>query len=362
MRLEFRQRLRRAGAAARPAGAGLLCALGLHGAARMLGELFVLAVRDRGVGEMIRPFGLFMGAALVAIIGWFLIARRRGRGLDWISAGLAATIYVGIGWALSLRGAPDGVPFGRIRAMSPGGFWEDTPSRPRVYYTISERGFRGSEFSDEKHPLSFRVVVIGDSYVFGSGVPDEETLPRRIEAAVRTKRRLEVINLGIPGDNIASHVDLYEEANARLSPDLVVIGLTLPNDMSRWDGQDERRGAHRFGGFSLASWLFGGRPAIFLAGELLLARGPDEASLAHFRKELARLGRDRAAGGAEVLLFAYSRDAAILPSPPPGASRLLTAEPNEAYFIPGDGHPTAAGNRAFAAQIAPFIEAAKPRD
>ncbi|NNE42927.1 MAG: hypothetical protein HKN12_01850, partial [Gemmatimonadetes bacterium] len=47
-----------------------------------------------------------------------------------------------------------------------------------------------------------RLLVIGDSFAFGWGVPAEDAFPRRLEELLRERhpdRRIEVVNAGIPG-------------------------------------------------------------------------------------------------------------------------------------------------------------------
>src|SRR4051794_370856 len=68
---------------------------------------------------------------------------------------------------------------------------------------INSLGLRGPEISATKADGVVRVVVIGDSYTFGLGVDETESLPARLEARLNRDgtKRVEVLNLGTPGYN-----------------------------------------------------------------------------------------------------------------------------------------------------------------
>jgi hypothetical protein len=88
---------------------------------------------------------------------------------------------------------------------------EPSTTRPHVLYTYNSSGFRGPEWSGTREPDTTRIALIGDSFVFGSGVEAGDTLDRALAgrlSEVSPARRFEVLNLGVPGNNIASHVKL----------------------------------------------------------------------------------------------------------------------------------------------------------
>jgi hypothetical protein len=207
-------------------------------------------------------------------------------------------------------------------------------------------------------------VLIGDSFVFGSGVELADTLSeslRRVLAERAPGRAYEIVNLGIGGDNLGSHVDVYEEAVRRLSPDFVVLCLTLPNDMSAYDDQVTRRAERELGAFTVARWAVGSWLATWMwcAGRLSSDVTPE--ALEVLDREIGRLAEDRARGPAPPLLVFTYRDPddrvrRVLDGIP--GVRWVPPPPEEpAFFIPVDGHPTGAGNRAFAARIADVLGA-----
>jgi hypothetical protein len=84
-------------------------------------------------------------------------------------------------------------------------------------------GFRDGAHSAAKAPGAYRVVVLGDSFVFGSGVPQEATLTRRLAAHLGPG--FEIVNLGVPGYGTDQELLTLRRWGPGLSPDLVLLGF-----------------------------------------------------------------------------------------------------------------------------------------
>lgn len=94
-------------------------------------------------------------------------------------------------------------------------------------------GFRGPEIAKEKPAGTFRILMLGDSVVFGWGVDDEVTFARRLEAelnARRDGRRYEVVNTGHPMYDTTQEAALLAEEGLALDPDLVIL-VYVVNDV-----------------------------------------------------------------------------------------------------------------------------------
>ncbi len=89
--------------------------------------------------------------------------------------------------------------------------------------TTNAAGFRDSPHSGAKAPGAYRVVVLGDSFVFGSGVPQEATLTRRLAAHLGPG--FEIVNLGVPGYGTDQELLTLRRWGRALSPDLVLLGF-----------------------------------------------------------------------------------------------------------------------------------------
>lgn len=78
------------------------------------------------------------------------------------------------------------------------------PALPH-HVTIDSLGFRGNiELPRTKAAGEIRVVLLGDSFVYGDFVDDDQTLPAQLERRlqVRCNRELRVINAGLGGSSI----------------------------------------------------------------------------------------------------------------------------------------------------------------
>jgi hypothetical protein len=100
---------------------------------------------------------------------------------------------------------------------------------------INSLGFRDPrEYTVDKAPGTFRILIIGDSVTFGHGAVFETTYPYLFEQQLEQWRddvRWEVWNLGVPGYNTRQELAYLEEVGPVFKPDLVVIGF-YPNDFT----------------------------------------------------------------------------------------------------------------------------------
>jgi hypothetical protein len=97
------------------------------------------------------------------------------------------------------------------------------PDRGRV--RTNSLGLRGPEVAPRKPAGTRRVIVVGDSYVFGQGVDDDQTMPARLSRRLndRGPGRYEVVNLGVNSYSTDQELILLEELGPRLEPDIVVL-------------------------------------------------------------------------------------------------------------------------------------------
>jgi hypothetical protein len=95
------------------------------------------------------------------------------------------------------------------------------------YVRYNKHGYRDYEYSLKKPKDVFRVLVIGDSQTFGSGIKNlEETWVKKLEAKLQNERRnasIEVLSISGPGWN--SDTYLYElfKIGFKFNPDLVIL-------------------------------------------------------------------------------------------------------------------------------------------
>lgn len=107
---------------------------------------------------------------------------------------------------------------------------------PRTEICINSAGFRDYEISLE--PGKARIMMFGDSFTFGVGINQEDTIPKKVEEFLRGDGiGYEVLNLGIPGSNLEDQVSFLKQTGLRYSPHKVVF-LFDNDDLISW--RDER--------------------------------------------------------------------------------------------------------------------------
>ncbi len=91
---------------------------------------------------------------------------------------------------------------------------------------IDSRGLRGPEPGPRKAGVR-RALFVGDSSVYGVGLPDERTFAQRFAASFGGK--VEALNGGVPGYSSTQALVMLRESWLETKPDLLVIG-TLWSD------------------------------------------------------------------------------------------------------------------------------------
>jgi hypothetical protein len=90
--------------------------------------------------------------------------------------------------------------------------------------------FREKELVAEKQDGVNRILIIGDSFAFGQGIPIEDRFGNIIERELDTSiKQFEVLNLSKPGANTAEELATLKEVGLPLNPDFILVQW-LPND------------------------------------------------------------------------------------------------------------------------------------
>ncbi len=89
---------------------------------------------------------------------------------------------------------------------------------------INEHGVRGRSFSAKKPEGVTRILCVGDSMTFGTGVQEDETWPVALQEVLEAEgKTVEVWNCGVPGFNTIQEVAFLEERLLPFDPDLVIL-------------------------------------------------------------------------------------------------------------------------------------------
>ncbi|MEA2604446.1 MAG: hypothetical protein QOF89_5438 [Acidobacteriota bacterium] len=107
------------------------------------------------------------------------------------------------------------------------GNWAEFTTQVR----INRLGIRGPEIGPRR-PGVRRVLVLGDSFTFGTGVEEEEAFPARLAAELtRAGIPAEGINAGMGAYGVPDEVAWFENYGRQLHPDLILLGIFTGNDL-----------------------------------------------------------------------------------------------------------------------------------
>lgn len=98
----------------------------------------------------------------------------------------------------------------------------------RYLESYNSHGFRSPEHTHTKPPGTKRVVVLGDSFVDGSEVGDDELFTWHLQQAMPG---VEVVNLGVYGYSTAQQLLALPRFGLPYDPDLVLV-VTMSNDLT----------------------------------------------------------------------------------------------------------------------------------
>ncbi|MBZ0290761.1 MAG: hypothetical protein K8I30_24255 [Anaerolineae bacterium] len=87
-------------------------------------------------------------------------------------------------------------------------------------------GYRGSEITIPKPANTFRIVALGSSVTYGTGLQTDETYPAQLQTILREEygyRNVEVINAGVPGYASWEYVIAFSFRILDLQPDLIIV-------------------------------------------------------------------------------------------------------------------------------------------
>jgi hypothetical protein len=96
--------------------------------------------------------------------------------------------------------------------------------------TLNSMGYNDEEVTKEKGEGLFRIVGLGDSFVLGK-VPYKYNFLTVLEEKLRgNKRKVEIVNMGIPGVGLNTYLHMLANESLALNPDMVMCFLYVGND------------------------------------------------------------------------------------------------------------------------------------
>ena len=100
-----------------------------------------------------------------------------------------------------------------------------------VEVTINKEGFRGPEFQAHKPEGTTRVLILGDSVVFGWGVPQESIFPAYLQNMFDANHfESEVMAAGVGSWNTRKEFEFMKERGVDYESDILIL-VVVPNDI-----------------------------------------------------------------------------------------------------------------------------------
>ncbi len=107
-----------------------------------------------------------------------------------------------------------------------------------VAVRINNYGFRGKDISREKKEGTVRILVMGDSFTFGVGAEEDETIPSLIERYLNDEGiRAEVINAGFGNYSPLLHYVKARGEYADFHPDIAAYFYDFSDLADDWRGE-----------------------------------------------------------------------------------------------------------------------------
>jgi lysophospholipase L1-like esterase len=184
-----------------------------------------------------------------------------------------------------------------------------------------------------KSPGTYRVVALGDSFTFDSGmVPLDRMWHTLVGERLRSRldRPVEVINLGVSGVGPRFTARLFEIEGAALAPDLVLLGFFVGNDLT--DEEPELRYRSMPERWSLL-WRLIVRAPIVVRSHRRIAEAREHAQDTARRRRLPT-----GPGGVPIPGYVYDRDTNTFGAP----DDLLRIESGRARIFATSWRPAVA--------------------
>ncbi len=102
-----------------------------------------------------------------------------------------------------------------------------------VPFRTNASGMRDKEYPLAKPRDTYRVALVGDSFVLPSGVAIEEAFHTRIEDRLnreQSHRHYEFINFGVAGYSLRQYRAVIEHRVRKYTPNLIILGFCPSND------------------------------------------------------------------------------------------------------------------------------------
>lgn len=95
---------------------------------------------------------------------------------------------------------------------------------------VNRLGIRGPDIGYERRPGTFRIMIVGDSAMFGSGVDNEHTVSHLLTQML-APLPVEVVNLSVAAYSTVQQYQYFMDEGRKYRPDLVLLAFSPGNDL-----------------------------------------------------------------------------------------------------------------------------------
>ncbi len=100
-----------------------------------------------------------------------------------------------------------------------------------VRVSINSHGLRGREFNTVKPPGKIRILILGDSVVFGWGAPQDSIFGARLQDMFKSwTEKVEVISAGVGSWNTRTEYEFLRSTAIQFQPDILLL-VIVSNDL-----------------------------------------------------------------------------------------------------------------------------------
>ncbi|MBO4698663.1 hypothetical protein J5690_03515 [bacterium] len=151
----------------------------------------------------------------------------------------ASVVFSEKDWDFAQKFRKDLISLGERRDIVPGTlFYKYKPVKTETL-TINSFGYRGNEIKP-KEKDEFRIVIFGDSRIFGVLLAEENTIPAAVEKNLKAAfpgKNIKVLNFGVEGLTLQRIEDAARHYYKELEPDIILL----------YSGANEINEAYTFG-------------------------------------------------------------------------------------------------------------------
>lgn len=137
----------------------------------------------------------------------------------------ASVVFSEKDWIFAQKFRKDLISSGERRAVVPGTlFYRYKPLKTETL-RINSLGYRGNEIKP-KEKDEFRIVIFGDSRIFGVLLADENTIPAAVENNLKKAfpdKKIRVLNFGVEGLTFQRIADAAKHYYKELEPDIILL-------------------------------------------------------------------------------------------------------------------------------------------